>query len=137
MEALRLTGFYIPASVNLAAHLAPPNGRQLGKGLGTRMDQFTKRPRVGGIAGLVGGRYSFFLFPYYFFFTTFSRALAGAQERIVAYETKPEEALFARSGVWVTLLGLLGAAKNSGLEKSPPPRAHDAAARRPSWRSSL
>jgi len=78
MEALRLTGFYIPASVNLAAHLAPPTGRQLGKGLGTRMDQFTKRPRVGGIAGLVGGRYSFFLLPYYFFFAAFSRALAGA-----------------------------------------------------------
>ena len=32
MEALRLTGFYIPASVNLAAHLALPDGRQLGKG---------------------------------------------------------------------------------------------------------
>ena len=78
MEALRLTGFYIPASVNLAAHLALPGGRQLGKGPGTRMDQFTKRPRVGGIAGLVGGRYSFFLLPYYFFFTAFSRALAGA-----------------------------------------------------------
>ena len=78
MEALRLTGFYIPASVNLAAHLALPDGRQLGKGPGTRMGQFAKRPRVGKIAGLVGGRYSFFLLPYYFFFTAFSRALAGA-----------------------------------------------------------
>ena len=27
MEALRLTGFYIPAYVNLAAHLALPDGR--------------------------------------------------------------------------------------------------------------
>ena len=117
MEALRLSGFYIPASVNLAAHLALPDGRQLGKGSNTRKGQFAKRPRVGGIAGLVGGRYSFFLLPsslflipHSFFFTAFSRALAGAEERIVACETKPEKALFARSNVRVTLLGLLGAA---------------------------
>ena len=78
MAAPRPAGFHTLAAMDLAAHTALPGGRQLGKGPGTRMDQFTKRPRVGGIAGLVGGRYSFFLLPYSFFFTAFSRALAGA-----------------------------------------------------------
>ena len=58
------------------------------------------------------------------------------QENIRACKTKPEEALFVRSNVRVALLGLLGDAQNSGLEEPSPP-AHDAAARRPPWRSSL
>ena len=50
-------------------------------------------------------------------------------------ETKPEEAWLTSAGAWVTLLGLLNAAQNPGLEDPPP--AHDATARRPPWRSSL
>ena len=59
------------------------------------------------------------------------------QVRIMACETKPEETWLtsSSSSVWATLLGLLGAAQKPGLEDLP--HAHDAATRRPPWRSSL